>query len=692
MRKRIRCIAVFLFLCLSLSVSGLSASALTDSTTYTYTVSVDDEWVRTQDAYIPSAVYAKEIGLSQPGDIFYIDGKLYISDTGNSRIAIYSIENSSAEFFGGDELTAPDGLFVTEDGKVYVADPEAQAVFVYDAQHRLIQTIGRPENELFSDTSLYNPTAVAVSSSGNVFVVGDGAYEGIMQFDSKGEFFGYFAANRYKLSMTERFQDLIFNEEQKDSLFVRTPRPIDNIDISEKDLIFSVTRSDDLNGISYASTSDDTLKMHNMAGLNIFSEAGNMKEEWNFTDVASGKYGNVFAVTQTGIINEYDSQGNLIFTFGGRSYESDRNGLFTNATAIDLDDETGILYVLDTERAMIQVFYPTDFATLTHSAMQALDSGDYETSEDIWSGLLRLNGMSQIAHIGYGKSLFYQQKYSEALYHFKAANDKEYYSDTFWELRNDFLSRNMSLIIIGAVVLVIALCVFAKIRKKRKAAAVIGSDTSAVSPLKGFFGETTYVKSMIRHPLDGYYYLRRGEHGSVWTATLLYLLTFAVYLIDLLGKGYIFSSVSLNDSNPVSLMIMFWVPLLLWLVGNYMIGTINEGEGSFKQIYVATAYAFAPYLLFTPFKVILSYGLTLNEGFIVNLGAIFIVAWTVVLFFLSVKEIQKYSFSETLKSIFLVFFFMIMVIVAVAIVYLLFNQIISFVKEILEEGIYRAKQ
>ncbi len=678
-------LALFVF------AGGFSVAAM-ENTTYTYTVSVDDEWVRTQDAYMPAAIYAKEIGLKQPGDLFYHDGKLYLADTGNSRIAVYSVKDFSVEFFGGEELKEPCGLFVTADGSVYVADTKAEAVFCYDPSHRLRQTIGRPESELFSESSMYRPCAVAVSSSGNIFVVGDGAYEGIMQFDAKGEFFGYFAANRYKMTMSERFQDLIYNEAQKEQLFVRTPRPIDNIDISAKDLIFSVTRSDDRVGITYASTSDDTLKMHNMAGLNIFANAGGMKEEWNFTDVAAGPLGNVYAVTQTGIINEYDKQGNLIFTFGGRAYENDRNGLFTNAAAIDLDEESGLLYVLDQERALVQVFYPTDFANLTHQAIAALESGDYESSESIWSDLLRLNGMSQIAHMGYGKALFYQQKYKEALTHFRIAGDVQYYSDTMWELRNDILSRSMVFILVGAALLILALYIRSVLRKKKKVLSEESAVVRELSPAGRFARETAYVKTMLRHPLDGYYYLRRGEHGSVYTATLLYLLTFAVYVLDLLARGYLFRAVDINRVNPVSIVIMFWIPLALWLVGNAMIGSIGEGEGSFKQIYIATAYAFAPYLLLTPFKVLLSHGLTLNEGFLIRLGGVFIIGWTVCLFFLSVKEIQRYRFGETLKSIFLVFFFMIMVIVAVAIVYLLFGQIVSFVNEIVKEGIYRAHQ
>ncbi len=667
-------------------ISGGFNVYASDNTTYTYTVSVDGEWVKTQDAYIPAAVYAKGTGLSQPGDVFYKNGKLYISDSGNARIAVYDIASSETEFFGGDELKAPDGLFVTDDGTIYAADPQAQAVFVYDASHKLKMTIGRPDSYLFSKTSLYSPCAVAVSSVGNIFVVGDGAYEGIMQFDSKGEFFGYFAANKYKMTMTERFQELIYNARQKETLMVRTPRPVNNIDVSQKDLIFSVTRSDDMQGITYASTSDDTLKMHNMAGLNIFAESGKMKEEWNFTDVAAGLYGNVFAVTQTGIINEYDSQGNLVFTFGGRAYDDDRNGIFTNAVAIDVDDESGILYVLDQDRALVQVFYPTDFANLTHSAVAALDKGDYESSEEIWAGLLRLNGMSQIAHMGYGKALFYQQKYKAALEHFKIANNTEYYSDAFWELRNEWLNRNIGYIFLCVILIVALLIIRSVFRKKHKKMAA----EKPVSGAKRFLKETAYIKTMLRHPIDGYYYLRRGEHGSVMTATVIYLLFFGVYLLDVLGRGYLFGVLKLSTTNPVSVLIMFWVPLLLWLAGNYMIGTINEGEGSFKQIYVATAYAFAPYILITPFIVILSYGLTLNEAFIVNLGSLFVIAWAACLVFMSVKDIQRYSFGETVKNIFLVFFFMIMVIVAVCIVYLLFGQLVVFIKEIFGEGVYRA--
>lgn len=93
-----------------------------------------------------------------------------------------------------------------------------------------------------------------------------------------------------------------------------------------------------------------------MNGVNIMSAGSSMSEEWNFTDVAYGIYDNIYALTATGLIYEYDKAGNLLFSFGGRAVSSDRMGLFTSAAAITVD-ENGIIYVLDSERGRVQTFF-----------------------------------------------------------------------------------------------------------------------------------------------------------------------------------------------------------------------------------------------------------------------------------------------------------------------------------------------
>ena len=670
------------------SILTLSVSA-GESTAYTYTISVEGDWIRTQDAYLPGNVYMKGYGLSKPGDLFCRNGLVYIADSGNGRVVVFSPDNGSVQTMGEGILKAPSGVFAGEDGRVYVADPEAEAVFIFSAQGELIRTIGRPESHLFGASSVYKPKNVVCTSDGNLFVVGIGAHEGLMQFDEEGNFYGYFAANKRSLTFRERIEDLIYTREQKDKLLMRTARSIENIAITNRDLIYSVTQSA---GFSYSWVSaekkfENQIKLHNMAGQNILSKDKFMHDEWNFVDVAAGPYGNSYALTQTGLIYEYDNAGNVVFSFGGRAASSDRSGLFSVAAAIDID-ENGFLYVLDKERALIQIFYPTDFAVSTHQAIYCLSQGDYSQSEAIWESVLRLNSMSRVAHIGYGRTLLHQQKYAEAMEHFKIAGDREYYSEAFWESRNEWIHSH-ALYLIGTV-FVLALLFYGikwmKKRRKPKARPI-----HAPSRFQQLLADIRFLPQMLRHPIDGYYYLKRGEKGSVQAATVIYILMFFVYLLDQLFRGFIFNEINLTDTPLLPIVALYFMVVVLWVIGNSMVSSINDGEGSIKNVYVMTAYSLAPYLLIIPPTVLLSYILTFNEAFIIQFLWIAAVAWTGINLFCGLVETHGYSFRDAAKNIILTLFFMLVAIVALVMLYLIWKQVFTFFEQLCGEVAFRVE-
>ncbi len=54
-----------------------------------------------------------------------------------------------------------------------------------------------------------------------------------------------------------------------------------------------------------------------------------MISEPNFVDITVGNYNQIYALTETGLIYEYDSEGNLIYSFGGRAISTERNGFFS---------------------------------------------------------------------------------------------------------------------------------------------------------------------------------------------------------------------------------------------------------------------------------------------------------------------------------------------------------------------------
>lgn len=682
MRKRIIAAVLMLLLMLTTATPVYAGQ----NTTYTYTISVDNEWTRTHDAYMGGGVCLKDAGLEKPTDLFWKDDFLYIADSGNGRIVRYNLKNETIEILGEGSLVEPRGLFVADDGTIYVADAGAPAVFLLETDGSLRKKIERPDSYLFSSQSVFTPTNVVVTKQGNIFVSGEGAHEGLMQFSQNGEFQGYFAANKRNLSLLEKVQELIFTDAQINQLLSRRARAIQNIDISEDDLIYSVTQDAGLS-LAWSAAEEKTenrLKLHNLAGTNILSPNHMIADEWNFVDVASGMYDCIYTLTYTGIINEYDSSGNLIFSFGGRSVSDNLNGTFTYASAIDVDDD-GILYVLDKEQALVQMFYPNEFAMATHKALYYLEKGEYAESEQLWLDLLKMNGMSRLAHLGYGKTLFYQQRYKEALKQFEIANEKELYSECFWELRDTFINDHVIYFLIGIVLLLmmykgirVAVKRFGKEGKRKRQNA--------------FVRNLHFAWSMLRHPIDGFDDAKRENGASVASATCLYLGVITVFIVDMLFRGFIFNHNSAEDANLLMMLATIVVPIALWVIGNYMIASINDGEGTLKQVYIGTAYAFTPYIFLTPVIIALSYVLTLNEAFIIQFGYVIILGWTIVLLIQSVVYIHDYTGKETLKSILITIFFMVMAIVAFAILYLVWMQVYDFLDQVKEELIYRVQK
>lgn len=513
-----------------------------------------------------------------------------------------------------------------------------------------------------------------------------------MQFDLKGEFQGYFASNRKYLTVMEMLEDALLSDKLKEDLLMRRPRPIFNLDINDRDLVYTVTQTDEI-GFSWkaaAKKQENCLKQHNLAGVNILSRDVFMDDEWNFVDVASGDYGNSYALTQTGLIYEYDSEGNLVFSFGGRAVNSERVGIFSSATAIETDKD-GFIYVLDKEKGYVQVFYPTEFAIATHQAIHDLENGNYESSEQTWATVLKLNGSARIAHMGYGKTLFHQQRFEEALEEFRIARDREYYSQAFWELRDEWLSKNMGYFLLLILAFVIYVIVSSIIKKRRPAPAAVRVQEVPKTKGKRFLHDITYFRYMLRHPIDGYYYLKHGQAGSLGAATFLYLAIFIVFIADTLFRGFIFSS-NLLESTPILFMtIAFLAVCVLFVIGNYMVASINEGEGSLKNIYTMLPYALSPYLVITPFIVASTYVLTQNEGFLVSFSWTIATVWSAVLIFIGLTETHNYSFADTVKNVLLTLFFMIIAIIALAVVYLLWAQVITFVQDIIQEVAYRVQ-
>lgn len=663
--KRIRKVIVFL---LAFLLFAPFAKVHAETVPYTtWTIGPNAEVVDTQTAYIPQKMM--ELGLDAPEDLCVDEnGTIYVCDTGNRRIAVLSKEETVSYIEGG-ELIKPTGIFAAR-GILYVADYGAQMVYLYDMEGKLLQKIDRPEEAILGKTK-FVPMKLTVDKRGNIYVVSEGSVAGMLQVDPQGRFQGYFASNQTNTTFKMILQKTIFTQEQLNKLFKNTPPSVTNTAIDSQGLIYTVTKG----------LAGQSIKKLSISGKNLF--ASNSVSASDMIDVTVDRNGNVFGLSESGTIMEYDSYGTLLFAFGSKSDTMDRNGLLTGPAAIDVLED-GRLVVLDKAKGLLVFYEPTEFANQVHLGITYYKDGKYAESETIWQDIKKMNSAFLLSYDALAKSSYKRQEYETALDYYKIAENKTGYSQTFWVLRNQWIEHN-----IGAMLLMIAaIAIYISIRKKYLVKTRLYQKLNAGY---AFLGSRTLVrqlsmqKQLLRRPLDAYYDMRFRGKVSVLSATLLYLWFFVLQITDVYLTGYLFNNNNVRTMNLTKELLNIAVVFGFWIICNYLVSTITEGEGKLKDIYCGTIYALSPYLMFSLLVQLGSNLLTQNEAFVYTYSVYGLYAWCGILLFMMVKEMHGYTVKQTVKNLLITLFTIILFALAAFICYLLAKQLIDFVVNVVQE-------
>lgn len=670
MKKMIKA-GMLLVIALVLSaIPTLSVSA-SQATSYTYTFDEKGYYTRTQDAYLPDKTIT-DLGLSNPEDLFIDkDNMLYIADSGNRRIVKYSI--SQGEVVGileHESIQNPRGVYVTKKGDIYVSDPSAKAVLRFDKNFQFIESFGRPDEPTFADTK-YEPLRIAVDNSGNLYIISEGVYAGVIQLGPSGDFLGYFTVNKARLSFAQYLQNLIFTRAQLANLVPRVPTTFSNIFIDTDNIVYTTTMG----------TNDDGLKKHNTAGGNVLKD-----QDWvadQMTDLWVDDQGIMYTSETTGYINIYSKAGELIFAFGAYVTDLDISGYFSRLPSIAVD-QNGNIWTADGEKGYLQTFKPTEYANMIYNAMGLYEKGLYEESLEKWSDVLRLNQMSVLAHNGVGKANLHSERYEDAMENFVVAGNREYYSEAFWEVRNTWIQDRMGIIVAVLVILWLISFIIKRFDKQKR---VKRFRHSIYEKLCGIpvLGDLLFAFQVPKHPIDRYYFIRVKRKGSVLGASIIYAVFFIVFIIFRTSKAFIYQLEDIEDMDINSIVIGFFAILSLFIICNYLVTSIKDGDGNFKQVYMIPAYGLMPSLIGMLSVTILSYGLTFNEKFILDLILVITIVWSIVNIFIGFMYVHDYTFWDTVLSLILTAFLMVITAIVILIILIMWDQLWSFLKTVGKE-------
>jgi hypothetical protein len=293
--------------------------------------------------------------------------------------------------------------------------------------------------------------------------------------------------------------------------------------------------------------------------------------------------------------------------------------------------------------------------------------------------------MSVLAHNGLGRSFLYRQDYQRAQYEFEVAGNRAYYSQAFWEVRNQWLMENLTAILLALIALYIVSGIVKRADRKKVLA-------SASAKIKNVVMNAPYLNNILfsitvaRHPLDSFYYLKIKQKGSLPGAAVNFLFFFASYLIYQVGKGYILQFAEVEDLDFNIIIGGFAGVYFLFVFCNYLVTSINDGEGGGLDIFKLTSYAMLPLSCTLILVTALTHVITLNEVFLLNFMMLGGFTWTGVLLWLGLQEVHNYSFGVNLRNILLTAVFMLIALVIIFNMLVLFDQFAQFIEAVAREA------
>lgn len=631
-----------------------------------------------------------------PSDIFHKNGYIYIVDTGNNRIVVmdsnFKLVKEMAVFNNNGKeykLKGPTGIFVDDNNFLYIADKENKRVIKSDYNLNIKMIIEKPNSNLLEEKSEFIPAKITVDKQGHIYIQATNVYQGLMEFDKDGTFIGFYGSNKVEVSaalLADRIWKSILSKEQRQAMIKYVPIEYTNMTIDNTGFLYTTNKSTILT---------DQIKKLNPKGVNIlrqkrvsastgslvknygdldFQIVKGQRHDTQFVDVAIDENGFIFALdNERGKIFQYDQESYLISIFGDKGRQT---GNFIMPTAIDSYNDN--IYVLDGIKNSITIFKTTEFGKTVKNAFLLYNKGLYDEAKSIWEEILNRNSNYEIAYVGIGKALMNTHNFKEAMKYFQYAYDREDYSKAFKEYRVEILSKHFTLFML-AIISIVGFIIWLLVRKGK-------NENFYTRDMSNHLKNALYGMT---HPFKTYEELKMTKNWSVKLSLLILLVIFISKIFVRQFTGFPFNFNKLDELNVVKEFFVLVTPFILWTISNWAVSSLMDGEGTFKEIWVASAYALLPIAIFYIPAAILSRVLTIEEGVFVSFIYLIAKLWSIFLMYCAIMSVQQYSSKKTINTTVLSIVSMIFIVFVGLLVYSIFQQMYITVVTVYKEIIFR---
>lgn len=207
---------------------------------------------------------------------------------------------------------------------------------------------------------------------------------------------------------------------------------------------------------------------------------------------------------------------------------------------------------------------------------------------------------------------------------------------------------------------------------------------------KSFGNKVKYFFYTMSHPMDGFYWIRHQERGSVLLAILLVVFFSISFTVNRLLAGFVINETDVRHVDSFYELCGVLACYLLICVSNWSVTCLMNGEGRLKDIAVAVGYGTFPIALGINLSTIISHFIADGEEVFYSLVMGVGIAYGVILIVIGIMQVHNYSLGKTLITFFLTVIALLIIIFLLLLLSNLLGSVFNFFRSIYQEIIFKA--
>jgi hypothetical protein len=198
-----------------------------------------------------------------------------------------------------------------------------------------------------------------------------------------------------------------------------------------------------------------------------------------------------------------------------------------------------------------------------------------------------------------------------------------------------------------------------------------------------------YMFYTVSHPVEGYYWIRHTDKGSVPLAIILVILFAFSFSFNRLFSSFVVNEIDPRTIDSFTELGGVLLLFALLCVSNWSVTCLMQGEGRLKDIAIAIGYAMLPFIVALNIATIVSLYIADGEEAFYYLILVVGIAYGIIMMLLGIMQIHNYSLAKTLVTLILTLLAAFIIIFICLLLVDLMNKIYGFFYSIYIELVFR---